>query len=148
MPAALGPDDETSVHFDDTMPQISGFNIVWEAHEAGDTEIHFAQANLLAGDGNLNMMVDAADYTIWANNFGGFHGNATIIDGDYNGDGLVDAADYTTWANNFGMMAAGGGPQAVPEPSALALAVVAAMVIVVLRASHNRPGGTGSASAA
>ena len=123
----------TDNDYDDTKPQIAGFNVVWEAHEAGDTEIHFAQANLLAGDGNVNGNVEAADYTIWADEFGQFHGNATILDGDYNGDGLVDAADYTVWADNFGMMMGGDGPVLVPEPSAWVLLAIAIVSVAVNR---------------
>jgi hypothetical protein len=49
------------------------------------------------GDFNGDGVVDIADYTVWADNFGGA-GPA----GDGNGDGVVDIADYTVWADNFG----------------------------------------------
>ena len=74
------------------------------------------------GDGNLNGVVEAADYTIWANGFGG--ASPQFADGDYNVDGSVNAADYTIWANNFGqsILAAQSAPSAIPEPSSLTLA--------------------------
>ena len=53
------------------------------------------------GDGNNDQIVDASDYTIWANNFG--KNGAKLTDGDFNGDRKVDASDYTIWANNFGV---------------------------------------------
>lgn len=51
------------------------------------------------GDFNQDGVVDIADYTVWADNFGqsGAH-----VHGDGNGDGTVDIADYTIWADNFG----------------------------------------------
>ena len=75
------------------------------------------------GDGS----VDAADYTVLANNYGnGIDTFATYLGGDINGDGLVDAADYTVLASNYGqtMVGPAGASAAVPEPSALALAVM------------------------
>jgi hypothetical protein len=49
------------------------------------------------GDFNGDGVVDIADYTVWADNFGQA-GPA----GDGNGDGVVDIADYTVWADHFG----------------------------------------------
>ncbi|MEM9914747.1 MAG: PEP-CTERM sorting domain-containing protein [Planctomycetota bacterium] len=72
----------------------------------------------LAGDYNGNGVVDAADYTVWADNFG----SMIDLDADGNGNGVVDAADYTIWADNFGTGApASQGAGAIPEPSSLAL---------------------------
>ena len=64
----------------------------------GDFQFHF---NVLVGDGSGNGMVDAGDYTTWANNFG-LPLDADVIKADFNANGGVDAGDYTTWANNFG----------------------------------------------
>ncbi|MCA9186648.1 MAG: hypothetical protein KDA99_13565, partial [Planctomycetales bacterium] len=52
------------------------------------------------GDYNHNGKVDAADYTVWKDDF-----NSTMkLDADGNGSGKVDAADYTVWKDNFGQM--------------------------------------------
>jgi hypothetical protein len=52
------------------------------------------------GDYNQDGVVDLADYTVWADNFG--KTGPPHIHGDGNGDGTVDLADYTIWADNFG----------------------------------------------
>ncbi len=74
----------------------------------------------LPGDFNGNHRVDAADYTVWRNNFrapddSSLHGN-----GD--GVGGVDLGDYNFWKQNYSMSTfpAGFGslqPNAVPEPA-------------------------------
>ncbi|MEM9790725.1 MAG: hypothetical protein AAF842_10000 [Planctomycetota bacterium] len=82
---------------------------------------------LLPGDYNRDGFVDGADYTFWANRFGGTTPDDLLADG--NGDGLVDGADYTFWANRFGNtnnltldeIAAAFSPAAVPEPATVAL---------------------------
>ena len=51
------------------------------------------------GDGNSDQIVDSADYTVWANDFGA---NGPGNSGDFDEDNKVDAADYTYWADNFG----------------------------------------------
>ncbi|MEM9914676.1 MAG: sulfatase-like hydrolase/transferase [Planctomycetota bacterium] len=87
-----------------------------------DLQVIAAMANALLGDYNGDGSVDAADYTVWADNFG----SSTNLAADGNGDGVVDAADYTIWADNFGVVAGSGGSSAlsVPEPTSLAILVV------------------------
>ena len=72
------------------------------------------------GDANNDQIVDGADYTIWANNFG-TNGNGTP--GDFDENNHVDGADYTMWANNFGtdLSAPASAVAAVPEPSTFVL---------------------------
>jgi hypothetical protein len=84
----------------------------------------------LAGDYNENKVVDAADYTRWRDNLG----SATALPNDDTPG--VGADDFTRWKNNFGMSIPGGGSvsaAAVPEPSALLLAVSTLFCSLVLR---------------
>ena len=53
------------------------------------------------GDFNGDNLVNAADFTILAGNFG-LQSGATLQQGDANGDGKVTAADFTVLAGNFG----------------------------------------------
>lgn len=54
------------------------------------------------GDFNRDGSVDAADYTIWADNNGYENFDVTFEDGDANGDFYMNIEDYTLWAANFG----------------------------------------------
>lgn len=66
------------------------------------------------GDYNGNGIVDAADYTIWADSFG----SMIALGADGNGNGVIDAADYTIWADNFGAsIGVNNSLLAVPEPT-------------------------------
>ncbi|MEN0110712.1 MAG: hypothetical protein AAF805_08300 [Planctomycetota bacterium] len=75
----------------------------------------------LAGDFNLDGVVDAADYTIWRD-FESVSG--PNVPGDANGDGLVNAVDYAAWADSYGQVRVSGATP-VPAPCALTIAVVA-----------------------
>jgi len=61
----------------------------------------FYYETILPGDANDDGMVNGADYTIWADNFG-LLGASGPEEGDFNRDLAVDGADYTIWADNFG----------------------------------------------
>ncbi|MGL4512367.1 MAG: hypothetical protein ACRCT8_04695 [Lacipirellulaceae bacterium] len=80
-----------------------------------------ASSFLLPGDYDLDGDVDPNDYTTWTDQYGA----AGFASADGNGDGVVNAADYTVWRDNLG---ATGPPlatsTAVPEPGALAMALV------------------------
>ncbi|TWT95966.1 Soluble aldose sugar dehydrogenase YliI precursor [Botrimarina colliarenosi] len=73
------------------------------------------------GDYDGDGLVNAADYSAWADAYG--EGAGSPADG--NADGVVDAADYTIWRD-----AAASPSSAVPEPSSLGLllAVVASSI--------------------
>jgi len=65
----------------------------------------------LPGDFNEDGSVDAADYVVWRNNFGG----------------AFTPGDFTVWANNYGAAAPAAAAGAVPEPTGLALAALVAL---------------------
>jgi hypothetical protein len=112
----------------------------------GDGQITFADREMLIrdilhteyGDFNLNRIITAGDYTVWASNFG--RTNAGWEDGDANGDGIVDGGDYTLWADMMGQVgqvdASQGTP--TPEPATMALIFTGAMVVVSRRKSRKR----------
>ncbi|MEM9789461.1 MAG: trypsin-like serine protease [Planctomycetota bacterium] len=102
-----------------------------------------AEVARLPGDYNGDGFVDGADYTFWANRFGGTTPDDLLADG--NGDGFVDGADYTFWANRFGNTSSltpaeinGLFPlAAVPEPSTAFL--VAGLSLTLSQAGRRRP---------
>lgn len=79
------------------------------------------------GDANADRKVTGADYTIWADNFGGGMCVKTLLQGDFNLDAQVTGADYTIWADNYGAMTAA---TAVPEPTGLR--VLAPMLVAAI----------------
>lgn len=90
----------------------------------------------LAGDFNLDGIVNLADYTLWRNSVGAM---GPALAADANGDSVVDTADYDLWKTNFGNTTAdfpAAASQAVPEPGAvwMLLAGVVAMAVARRRA--------------
>ena len=83
-----------------------------------DNWVSYTVRTVLQGDYNGDGSVNAADYTVWADNFG----STTLLAADGNGNGVIDAADYTLWADNFGSTSAANlGLPNIPEPGTLAL---------------------------
>ncbi|MEM1027556.1 MAG: dockerin type I domain-containing protein, partial [Planctomycetota bacterium] len=125
----LAPEDAASVSV--------GFEFVQPFNQGGAVWIDRVSLTeklitlALAGDYNGNGVVDAADYTVWSDNFG----STTELSADGNGDGVVDAADYTVWSDNFGTQAGLNASSVVetfpvPEPGTASLIFAAAGVIV------------------
>jgi autotransporter-associated beta strand protein len=87
----------------------------------------------LPGDFNNDLVVNAADYTVWRDNLGA--ADESSLNG--NGDGLngVDPGDYTLWKTNFGDTPGSGAlaGASVPEPAAFVLAFVAGAFAVARR---------------
>ena len=78
----------------------------------------------LLGDVDGDGDVDLTDFNILKSNFG--LSPAGLEQGDTDGDGDIDLTDFNILKENFGAVA-----QAVPEPGAAALAVVAILTIAV-----------------
>ena len=96
----------------------------------GDVHRIVAAPPIEQGDYNQNGVVDAADYTVWRNAFGQNVTPRTLADGD--GSGVIDQGDYNRWKSNFGLVTGSGGSgssAAVPEPSALFLAVLGILAV-------------------
>jgi hypothetical protein len=71
---------------------------------------------VVPGDGNLDGIVDAADYTRWADHYlQATNGGAPV--GDFSGDGWVDGADYTIWADHFSPELDSFAASPIPEPT-------------------------------
>lgn len=82
------------------------------------------------GDYNDDGTVNAIDYTTWRDNL---NAAAGTLPNDPNG-GAIAAPQYTTWKGNFGTSAAGQlTATQVPEPSAVALAVLAMGAFAICR---------------
>ncbi len=86
---------------------------------------------VIPGDYNQDGVVDAADYTMWADNRG------STFDLGGNGDetggsgGVVDVADYSLWKASFGNTAAGSATGAVPEPTSLLVTLVGMLALAL-----------------
>ncbi|MGD9633499.1 MAG: CRTAC1 family protein [Pirellulales bacterium] len=74
-------------------------------------------APALLGDYNDDGTVDAADYTVWRNNFGAAAGS---LPNDPT-TGPIGIAQYETWRQNFGASLAAIADASVPEPASILL---------------------------
>ncbi len=82
-------------------------------------EIQLAISDSLPGDFNADGIVDAADYTVWRDNFGATDESALNFSGDGGG---VGQGDYDLWLANFGIANSSSSSIAIPEPSTCVLA--------------------------
>jgi hypothetical protein len=90
------------------------------------------------GDYNGDLVVDAADYTVWRNLLNTSVPPGTSADGTGPGgipDGFIDELDYTFWKERYGNTASGSGSlayQLVPEPTASAILFLSALGVLGL----------------
>ena len=101
----------------------------------------------LPGDYNHDLIVDAADYVVWRDQFGS-DGHRLAADG--NGDNMVTQLDYDVWKANFGIMCRRQPLHVqyapVPEPSMFAVAFVGAAFANDLSRRSRLVGGAVKAS--
>ena len=91
----------------------------------------------LEGDYNNDGTVNAADYTVWRDNYGAT-GNDPYNLGDGDGDGDTDGADFLTWQRQFGMTlddlaSSPASSLAVPEPTTTVLLLLGSAAFALLR---------------
>lgn len=84
----------------------------------------FFLSPLLPGDYNDDRAVDAADYTVWRDRFGGRVAPWSVADG--NGDGAVNAGDLPVWSSSYGTVRTTLAGETIPEPVGCVLAAMAA----------------------
>jgi hypothetical protein len=122
-----------------TIPVASGAYSFW-IQQLSDVEIDYQfDFQITTGDYNGNHIVDAADYTVWRDSLGLTVAVGSGADGD--GSTIIDTADYTLWKNQFGSATPGAGSgtsAAVPEPSAIFLALFGVFSVIGLGPKRRR----------
>ena len=90
----------------------------------------------LAGDANLDGVVNTADFMALTQNFNST--GSTWVQGDFNYDGRVNALDFNAVASNFGATPTPGVAMGtlVPEPTALCLMLAPAALLRRRRARN------------
>ena len=83
----------------------------------------------LNGDANLDGSVDASDFNLW--NQSRFTSTAAWCSGDFNADGSVDGSDFNIWNQN--KFTSSADVAHVPEPSSIALLLLAACALAAKR---------------
>jgi probable HAF family extracellular repeat protein len=87
----------------------------------------------LPGDFNGDQQIDAADYTVWRDNFGTNFDLSGNGDEEGNSANTVDQGDYILWKSRFGSQVGAGGATHIPEPATLLLFSIASLGILANR---------------
>ena len=90
----------------------------------------------LASDFDEDGEVDGDDLTRWRTNFGA---GTTHLQGDADGDLDVDGRDFLVWQSQLGSATSIATTAPLPEPGALALMLVAAMLALGCQRQGGRP---------
>lgn len=112
-----------------SLPTLAS-GLMWNASQLTTTGL---VSVALAGDYNNNGVVDAADYVAYRHSLGS---TGTGLAADGNANGVIDAGDFDMWRSHFGQAVGAGtgvGAAAVPEGSAVVLAVVGAAISMLGR---------------
>ena len=118
---------ETASGGNDPMFDLTGDNLVngadiaeWLVQAGADPGNAAATGGnpFLAGDANLDGVVDGQDFIVW--NGAKFSSSDQYSMGDFNGDGVVDGQDFIVWNSNK-FQASSGDIASVPEPSAIGM---------------------------
>jgi hypothetical protein len=116
----------------------SAFHDMLRTHPDFQFEFQISQIELppvLAGDYNLDGIVDAGDYVVWRDSLG----STSQLGADGDGDGTVNQGDFEVWRQNFGATQGGpGGGQtsAVPEPAGAALWLMFGALAAIRKRNH------------
>lgn len=87
-------------------------------------------------DFNGDLVVDGADFLIWQRGFG-LSAQPDKSTGDADGDGNVNDADLAVWSTQFGTVITPPTPvSAVPEPTAIALALAGLACLAGMRRNN------------
>jgi hypothetical protein len=121
----------------ESLAALSGF-LGWDVVYTPDA-VTLAVVPALAGDYNVNGIVDAADYVVWRKTL---NRSGTALAADGNSNGTIDPGDYDVWRANFGASAGSGSVStehsAVPEPSGFALVAAGLLFLSSCRSKlHN-----------
>ncbi len=92
-------------------------------------------ASYLHGDADLDGTVDGNDFLIW--NANKFNPTAAWCLADFNADGNTDGLDFLEWNKN--KFTSADGVSAVPEPTSLLCAILAAAAAVCSRRAGRHP---------
>jgi hypothetical protein len=86
----------------------------------------------LAGDANLDGIVDTIDFNLLAENFS--EGSKSWTDGDFNYDGNVDTTDFNLLAANFAQTLSAAatlpGVGIIPEPASLLYSAICCVTLI------------------
>lgn len=110
---------------------VAGENLIAiKAHDSfGVVESIYAMiygGPALLGDANYDNLIGAADYALWAAQFGK---SGLGLSADFDGNGTVGAGDYAIWA------AAASTATSVPEPATLEMCLTGLVLIGVVTAN-------------
>jgi hypothetical protein len=85
----------------------------------------------LAGDYNGDGSINAADYTVWRNNFG----QSVLLPGETT-PRVLTRADYDLWKDRYIEANQAGGAlhqETIPEPAAVIMATIAVAIAALIR---------------